>query len=300
MTNAPPLPSLDFVVIGAYKAATTTLHLALRAHGDVFVPERKEPSYFAFCGLTAAEIDANPIAPIAVTDAVQYTRLFDDRDDERIAGEVSPEYLKNPRCAAELHTHQADAKLVAILRDPAERAFSDYLMYVRDGRETDSFASALGAQEQRLAGGLATGQYLITGRYGEQLQRYYERFDASQILVLTQDELSADRGATMGRLAAFLDVDPRGFEQTVDSSNISGVPTSPVSRAAYFVRRRLAFARNLVPAGIKRRLDARLQSTLDRPDLEAADREWLIDHYAGDIALTEELTGLDLSRWRTL
>jgi hypothetical protein len=294
-----PLPHLDFVVIGAYKAATTSIHLALRAHRDIFVPARKEPSYHAFDGLSAEEVAANPIAPIAVTDPAEYAALFADRAGERLVGEVSPEYLKNPRCAERLALSYPGIRLVAILRDPAERAFSDYLMYRRDGLEPEeSFARALDLQDERREAGLATGQYLVTGLYGAQLSLYYDRFPAEQILVLRQDELASDRRAAMGRLAAFLDVDPAGFEQAPTESNRSGVPTSALSRLLYGARRRLLFARSLVPERVKRVLDARLQRTLERPELGPADRERLAAYYAADIALTEQLTGLDLSAWR--
>ncbi|MDG2112574.1 MAG: sulfotransferase [Actinomycetota bacterium] len=294
------LPQLDFVVIGAYKAATTSLHLALRAHPQVFVPERKEPSFFAFEGLDAAEIADNPISTIAVTDPDEYVRLFEARAAEPVAGEVSPEYLKNPRCAERLRSAYPEARMVAILRDPAQRAHSDYLMYRRDGREpADTFSKALDLQPQRHSDGAATGQYLITGMYGRQLQLYYERFSADRILVLRQDELATDRVSVMDRLAIFLEVDPAGFIDAPTESNRSGVPTSLVSRLGYAARRRARFARRLIPAGVKQAAEARLQSTLDRPELEAADRARLVEYYATDVELTEELTGLDLASWRT-
>lgn len=300
MPKNSPSPSLDFVVLGAYKAATTSLHLALRAHPDVFVPERKEPSFYAFDGLDAAEIAANPVFSIAVTDAKEYEQLFEERRGERIAGEVSPEYLKNPRCAERLWRVLPEARLVAILRDPAERAFSDYLMYRRDGRESAArFAEALDLQVERCAKGEATGQYLLTGLYGQQLQLYYDRFAADRILVLRQDDLTADRDAVMCELATFLGVEASGFAEAQVDSNRSGVPTSLVSRVGYAARSRARFARHLVPEGIKRAVDARLQRTLDRPELEAADRARLVDYYTPDIELTERLTGLDLSPWKT-
>ncbi len=293
------LPALDFVVIGAYKAATTTLHRALCAHPDVFVPGRKEPSYWAFDGCSRTEIEANPISPIAITSASEYLALFASRNGERIAGEVSPEYLKNRRTAKRLAQGFPELRIVAILRDPAERAFSDYLMYRRDGREPlERFSDALDAQEARCSANEATGQYLTTGLYGHQLAPYYDAFPDERILVLRQDDLAADRGRLFARLADFLGVDAAGFTDAPEAANLSGVPESAISRLAYGVRRRVGGVAHLIPASLKQRVDQRLQKTLSRPQLEAEDRARLVEYYDEDIALTEELTGLELSAWR--
>jgi len=293
------LPALDFVVIGAYKAATTTLQRAFFAHPEVFVPERKEPSYWAFDGCSSLEIEANPIAPIPITHFDEYAALFARRKGERIAGEVSPEYLKNQRTAIRLAQAYPEIRIVAMLRDPAERAFSDYLMYRRDGRERlESFADALDAQDVRCAANEATGQYLTTGLYGRQLARYYDAFSVEQILVLRQDDLKTDRDGVFGRLAAFLGVSPEGFTDAPEAANLSGVPESPFSRAAYALRRHARGVAHLVPSGLKQRIDERLQKSLARPALAAEDRARLVRYYDDDIALTEELTGLELSAWR--
>ena len=292
-------PPLDFVVIGAYKAATTSLHLTMAGHPDIFVPDRKEPSYYAFEGLSAEEIARNPISRTAVTDPVKYRALFRRAPADALVGEVSPEYLKNERCAAILSRHHPGARLIAILRHPVDRAFSDYLMYRRDGVEPcSSFADALAQQDARRERRERTGHYIDTGMYGAQLRRYYEEFPDEQILVLLQEQLAQDRHAVLERLAGFLGIDAAGFDKVPIEANRSGIPTGVVSRALYTARRQFRGLGRVLPNGLVRRLDSMSQRTLTRPELDPAVRARLLETFGADIDETERLTGLDLGSWK--
>jgi hypothetical protein len=297
-----PLPHVtlpNFLVIGAYKAGTTSLHHYLRSHPDVYVPDRKEPSYYAFAGLSEEETRANPVWRLAVRDRAAYEALFDDWTGETAIGEVSPEYLKNPAAVERIAAELPDVRLVAVLRNPVERAFSDYLMYRRDGREPEAdFDRALDLQEERRVAGEATGQYLVTGFYGQQLAPYYERFAADRICVVLTEDLAADRSAVMARLFGFLGVDPGHEVADHEEFNRSGVPSSGWVRLAYSARRRLApVTRVIVPDGVKRRIDGALQDRLERVGLPVGAAERLRDVYREDIELTARLIGRDLSHW---
>lgn len=286
----------NFLVIGAYKSGTSSLQWYLRTHPDIFVPEYKEPRFFAFEGVTDR---SDPMYRGAIVDLEAYEALFDPVKDETAIGEVSPEYLKNPDAAARIAGRLPDVRLIAVLRNPVQRAFSDYLMYRRDGRETETdFLAALRAQPERQAKDLAIGQYLVTGHYADQLEHYYERFDHDQIKVVLHDDLVADRDATMAELFRFLDVDPTVSVAPEPNLNRSGVFTDPFSKGLYAVRRRLApLVRDIVPATIKQRIDQRFESRLHRPTLEDEAVDWLQDYFAEQVARTAELTGLDTSAW---
>jgi hypothetical protein len=295
----------NFLVIGAYKSGTSSLQHYLRSHPEVFVPEYKEPRFFAFdtgadgAGPSADEIDRNPMYRGAIVDIEAYRQLFAEATTESAVGEVSPEYLKNPAAAPRIAARVPKAKLIAVLRNPVQRAFSDYLMYRRDGRETETdFLAALQAQPQRLAAGEATGQYLVTGHYADQLEVYYQTFDRSQILVVRHEDLVADRDGTMSTIFEFLDVDPGVSVAPEPNLNRSGVFTDPVSRGLYSARRRLApLLRDVVPGSVKQRIDQRFEDRLSRPTLEADAEAWLYDYYRSQVSRTAELTGLDLGGW---
>ena len=291
----------DFLVIGAYKAGTTSLHEYLRSHPQVFVPARKEPSFLAFDQAEDPETERrlNPAWSMAVHDLVTYERLFEPARPDQVVGEVSPEYLKHPAAPARIAARLGQVKLVALLRDPAERAYSDFLMYTRDGREdTEDFSVALDRQEQRRAAGMATGQYVTTGFYGEQLSRFYARFAADHIKVVLSEDLRSDRDGVLAELFEFLGVDP-SVQVPPEELNRSGVPVNGAVRAAYVARRRLApLLRGVVPQGWKRRVDARLQRGLERPEPPARALARLRDIYRDDIGELERLIGRDLSGWR--
>ncbi|HXV96254.1 MAG TPA: sulfotransferase, partial [Gaiellaceae bacterium] len=169
----------QFLVIGAYKSGSTAIQEALRAHPQVFLPA-KGPSFFAF---DEAPVIDRPLLPGTVRDWDAYRALFADAPPEAVRGEVSPEYLANPWSCGRIRARLPEVKLVAVLRNPVERAFSDYLMYVRDGDERLGFAAALDEQEARRRAGSQTGYYLETGFYGRQLRPYFEAFPRERIQV---------------------------------------------------------------------------------------------------------------------
>jgi hypothetical protein len=301
MTRLPP----TFLVIGAYKAGTTSVHHYLSQHPDVYVPRRKEPNYFAF-GDVAVPVGApaatgptsHPAAAAAVTRREDYVRLFDEVAGERAVGEVSPEYLVNERACEAIRAELPDVRLVAVLRNPVERAFSDYLMYRRDGVEPDAdFGRALDQQEARRRRGEPTGWYVETGFYGRQLARYYDAFPREQLDVHLFDDLTTDPDGTMGAIFTFLGVEPMPL-RSVDQYNASGVPRNPLLAAALRSRRWLgAPAKKLLPDRWRPALERIVQRGLDRPSLAPEHRARLIDTYGDDVRLLERLTGRDLSPW---
>lgn len=286
----------DFFVIGAYKSGTTTLHHLLRAHPELYLPARKEPSYYAFAGQPA---DAHPAAATSVRDRSAYRDLFAAAPAGALTGEVSPAYLSVPRAFDALAAEAPDARFVAILRDPVARAYSDYLMYVRDGVEPlHDFAAALAQQDQRSERGLPTGNYLSTGFYGSQLLPYYERFGPDPILVLLFEDFVADVVGSMRAVFAHLGVTPDVPLPADRRFNVSGVPSSRTSRVLLRARHRLApTLGRAVPERAKQRIDRRLQRRLERPPLDPVVQARLRRLYRDDVALLRRLTGHDLTRW---
>jgi len=282
----------DFLVIGAYKSGSTALHEALQAHPQVFVPARKGPSFFAFDGVEEPD---RPLPPGTVRRWEDYQALFDPAPAGSVRGEVSPEYLANPRAAGRIRERVPGARLVAILRNPVERAFSDYLMYVRDGLEPETdFGRALDAQEERRRAAAATGYYVETGFYGRQLRPYFEAFPRERIQVHLFEDFAADPAAVLRSLFDFLGVDPALGEAPERAVNVSGVPRNALVATAVRGGRRLA---PLLPAAVRRRAKAALARGLDRPALAAEHRRRLVELYREDVAELERLLDRPLDRW---
>lgn len=296
MTPLPP----NLVVIGAYKCGTTMLQRFLEQHPDVFVPTVKEPNYWAFAGMSDAECSAHPSARWSIRDDADYLALFDGAGDADVVAEVSPEYLPSAHARTRLaEIADEQVRFVAILRDPVERAYSDFMMYRRDGVEPLSdFEAALELQEERRSAGLPTGYYLETGRYARQLAPWFDSFGPDRILVLLYDDLRLDPGGVASRLYDFAGVDSSFVPTSTDAVNVSGVPEGTALRLAYFLRRRAGPAiRDRVPARTKRTIDRLLQDRLTRVPISVDVRARLIRELQAEIEDLSHLIDRPLAGW---
>jgi hypothetical protein len=287
----------DFLVIGAYKSGTTALHHLLRSHPGLYLPARKEPNFFAFAG--ARPPFDHPAAASSVRDQSDYDALFVGARRGQLLGEVSPSYLAVPIARDRIRDAAPEVRLVAVLRNPVERAYSDFLMYRRDGLEREElFLRALEQQAERDPATDPTSHYIDTGRYADQIERYLDAFAREQLHVLLHEDLSDDHDATVGALLSFLGADPSVDLGRQAPSNVSGVPAGRAMRTAYALRRRAAGRlRPIVPDGLKRRLDHQLQQRLVREPMPAEARARLIEVYRADVRHLSALIGRDLTGW---
>ncbi len=287
----------SFYVIGAYRSGTTTLYRLLRQHPGVFLPLEKEPNFFA--------VDGNPDASAvlqsrAVVDRDGYEALYRSATDQQRSGDISPEYLRNPYVAAHLASVVPEARLVAVLRNPIERAWSDFLLHRRDGNEQcETLTEALAQQTERTTGqDHRAGHYIDSGMYAAQLQRYYDHFPAEQIQVHLFEDLKSDLQGTMSSIFDHIGVDS-GFEVEQEAPiNASGIPRNPVVAAALKAR---AYARPYVSRSVLERVrpvwDRVISRQLSRPSLSEADRVLLAEQYRQEIPALEQLLNRDLSHW---
>jgi Sulfotransferase domain len=203
-----PLP--DFLILGAQKAGTTALYAYLRWHPQVTGPSFKEVSFF----------DRH------YARGERWYRAHMPVRRSGIVGEASPSYLFHPLAPERVAHMLPDVRLIALLRDPVDRAFSHYQHEVALGREQLSFEEALAREDERMSSELErmladptyfshawwNYTYAARGRYAEQLERWFEAFPREQLLVLLTDELAADTAGTYRRTLDFLGVDSRELD----------------------------------------------------------------------------------------
>ncbi len=193
MTHAHTQFAPDFIVVGAAKAGTTAIYHWLAGHPNVFLPAVKEPGFFAYAGRSAIP-EKGPYDPAycnqIITDGPSYASLFDTAAG-RLTGDVSPVYLIDGDAAARIAAVRPDARIVILLRNPVERAFSQFMHHMRDSLETCStFEQALDAEEERLRDGWSWGHgYATHGFYAAQIERYLAFFPENQILFLDYRDL---------------------------------------------------------------------------------------------------------------
>jgi hypothetical protein len=199
------------VIVGAMRAGTTSLFSLLARHPQVAAAFRKEVHYFDL------HFHRGPIWY-----RHQFRRPRSAARGCAIGVESSPYYMLDPRVPERMTALMPDAKLVLLLRDPVERAFSHYRKNRRDGREPLTFADALAAEDERLAGeeermlhepAYLSGlhqyySYAARGRYAEQLMRWRQHFPAAQMLVVDAGRLFASPAEVLAEVLAFAGLEP--------------------------------------------------------------------------------------------
>ncbi len=213
----------DFLVLGAMKAGTTTLFAALTAHPHVIRSRRREIHFFGSRFHRGV---------------AWYRRHFPTGWELRrygaITGEGSTSYLANRDAPEWIRQVVPGARMVALLRDPVDRAISNYFHELRTGRETRPIEAALGSGPERaLAAGSEDDRmdifsYRRRGHYAEQLERYRAVFPAGQLLVLRSESLFAEPAGVIGQVAAFLRVDPALLPAHTPPQNLGGYDPAQV------------------------------------------------------------------------
>jgi hypothetical protein len=299
----------NFLIVGAMKSGTTSLHQYLKQHPQVYVSPVKEPNFFALEGSTLAFNGAEGKEQISrwikrdfITNLEDYRALFRGVSNETAVGEASPMYLYNPEAPHRIKHYVPEAKLIAILRNPVERAYSAFLYMRRDGREPFSeFARALQAEEARIRDNWEwIWHYQNVGFYQVQLRRYFDTFDRDQIKVYLYEDLRTDPVAVLQDIFRFLGVADTFSPNTSLRHNVSGIPKSGIVPRYIFGRSRVKAAlRPLVPERLRQHLSVSLKSRnlIEAPPLAPEVRRELIEIYRDDILGLEGLIGRDLSGW---
>lgn len=313
----------NFLVIGAAKAGTTALYSHLRQHPEVYMPRHKEPNFFALHGnspdfsairkddeLYQASVNLfNRIKSISVDDMDSYRQLFSGVAGEKAIGEASTLYLFHPGAAACIKQHIPDVKLVVVFRNPVDRAFSSYLHMVRIGREVREFREAL-SQEPVESENVwcARGDFYIRpGFYARQLRCYLDLFDKGQIKIYLYEDFKRDPQGMVRDLYRFIGVDETFKQDLSKKHNVSGIPKNRyLYQLSRTVNRRINSSSllkglsNSLPKNLRSRIRTVLfESSLKRPQISTADRDWLVETYRSDILELQGMIERDLSAWIT-
>ncbi|HEU0101217.1 MAG TPA: sulfotransferase [Mycobacteriales bacterium] len=297
----------DFLVIGAPKAGTTALHVALAAHPQLCLSANKEPKHFLVDGpppTRGGPGDARTYAEY-VWRRADYEALWDHAEPGQLRGESTTLYLRDPAAHERIRAAVPGVKLVAVLRDPVDRAHSNWSHLRSAGLEPEAdFLRACALEHRRVEDGWGPfWRYLGLGMYGAQLQHLYSLFPREQVLVLLYRELREQPLETLDRICAFLGVDT-GLLRQLPAENVTAhVSDTAVNRLLHGALRQAGALGALAPEPVRRlasatavRLLQREQRT--RPALSPDERGLLVPHFLSDIALLEEITDRSLQHWR--
>lgn len=219
----------NFFVIGAPRAGTTALHYYLNQHPEIYMSSQKEPNFFAFdqgrFDLNYPEDAGKENVILHSTPTLEsYEYLFRAVTNEKAIGDVSPFYLSSPGAPQRIRQFIPEAKLIAMLRDPVERAYSHYTQSARAANQDPAnFVQVLEAEEANHIWGEARF-YIQQGNYFTYLSRYYDLFDRSQIKIYLYEDFQADPHLVLKDIFKWLEVDSSYIPNTSLKYNISGVP----------------------------------------------------------------------------
>jgi hypothetical protein len=301
----------DFLLIGAPKAGSTALHDALAQHPQLYASPIKEPKYFLTGDSPPARAgnrgpgDAHS-AREWVWRRVHYERLFRAAPPGTLTFESTPFYL----WSRESHTRIAAAlphgRLVVVVRDPIDRAFSNWTHLRADGLEPEAdFLRACHLEQLRVQAGWAPfWRYLELGRYGEQLQHLFEHFNPAQVLVIRYRQLIDAPEETLDRVCRFIGVDTGVLRGLPDSNLGRWAGDSTANRLLRRVVRAGAAAGSLTHPRLWRKAERPLRTLLQRgdlprPRLDPDMRAQLVPEFTADVALLSRLLDADYFDWLT-
>ena len=268
-----------FLIVGAMRAGTTALSGYLRDHPDVFISRRKELNFFD------AYFDRG---------LDWYAQWFEGAGDYPAVGEATPSYMYAEEAAQRMATVLPDAKLVASLRNPVDRAYSHYWLNRARAMEKLSFADAVAAEPARLASGdwaaRFSRSYLDRGRYLRQLQRLTGRYPRESLHVVVFEHLLERPEQVFGSLCRFIGVD--------DTFHPGRLGSAQAAFRTYRFKRLHRLSRRFPPRvrGTVRALNSRPASY---PPLDPGFRAELVARFEEENQALESWLGIDLSAWRS-
>ena len=293
----------NFYIVGAVKSGTTSLYARLKKHPQVFLPEMKEPHYFA-----SSPVPAHLKHEHCTGDLDAYMNLYRGSEGYKAIGDASPSYLWDEAAPRRIHEVAPHARIIAILRDPIDRAYSEYLMAIMNGSDSLPLLEALKTDYAREKKDYWIARlYVELGMYHDQLKRYFDIFGKEQVLVLLFEDLVKSPEQTYARIAAHLGIDPGKYEAS----------ENPLERNAYRMPRFLflyhllvsptsrSLRRRLLPDSVRKwmRNSAFLQynSLLfgkRKPPLDAESRDFLQGIFEPEVLRLEKLLMRDLPELR--
>jgi len=292
---------LDIVVIGAPRSASTSISGYLAQHPDVVLSDPKEPHFF----------DVHYEEGLAAVPDL----YFPHRTSERLAAEATPDYLTLPWVPGRIAGDIPNAKLVATLRNPVDRAWSHWWLLYTRGIEDLEFEAAIDANLERLEAGIPLEEgrwqqhverrtrglgfeyrlFLDHGYYARNLERYFEVFDRDSIKIIFTHELGADTDGTVRDLYRFIGVDDTIEFDTSRANEAAGAGSRRLMKSA----RGMGLTRlgPMLPDGVKQRLKTRMANLGGRPTMDDDVRTRLQAHFDGPNRELEALLGVELPAW---
>lgn len=286
----------NFFIVGAAKAGTTSLYHYLSQHPDVYMSPIKEPHFFS---QIKPAWNQKALMDV-ISNEKDYLKLFENAKDEELIGEASPSYLWDKNAYLRIKEKIPSAKIIIILRDPIERAFSHYLMDVRQGIQRKNFYDALKEDFYKKDKGWGVSHlYVELGLYFEQVNKYFNEFGSENIYIITFEKFINDINSSMKEICQFLSIDI----SFVDNLNDSEVLNSFAMPRSFFLQQILNYSgikkilRPLLSEQTKKKFRKILLKSGEKEKIENNAYDFLYDLYKNDVSRLKRYLN-DSARWK--
>lgn len=294
----------NFLVVGAAKAGTTSLYHYLKQHPEIYMSPVKEPYYFAY-------MDSRPNIKgpnsgwndTVIYNRADYEALFNGAGDKKMLGECSPLYLFSSAAPTNIKNVIPNCKIIILLRQPLDRAYSHYLHWRINCYESLSFEDAIAAQEERAKNGwLWVYQYIEVSRYSRQIAEYKRLFNDKHLFIGLFETLIENPALFMKQVFSFLEINNE-FTPSIEVHNKTLIPKS-IALNRFYRRSRIikAVLKPFIPkhirASMKNYFISKNQSSKQKPQIENQLKRRLHSEFVDDVKQLQVMIKNDLSIWQ--
>lgn len=308
----------NFFIVGAAKSGTTSLYYYLKQHPEIYMSPIKEPNYFAkdinvdqfredykretFIDtkkyFSKSKLEELHLA--FITNFEDYLQLFREVTNEKAIGECSNSYLYSKVAAKEIKKLIPNAKIIMILRNPVERAYSHYLMNLKEGRtsEKDFIKEVLADFNKSYKGWGISHLYIELGLYYEQVKRYLELFPRQNIKIILYEDFKNYPEKILKEIFEFLNVDKNYLPNLGQKYNVSAIPKYP--KFNQIVKKVYIQLKSLIPKKISNNLKKKYKNVFfekKKKPLSRKEKQILLEYFKDNIEKLSKIINKDLSIW---
>jgi len=273
-------------IVGAPKAGTTSLHHYLNQHTDVSMSSVKEPNFFS-----SKEVETLFYNSKCIDDSNDYHKLF-SIEKRQVRGEASVSYLYYEHVPKRIYDYNSEAKIIIMLREPIERAFSHYLMDCRLGFCSEKLEDIIDNPQSYPQ---YFQQYLELGNYYSQIKRYQDIFGKEQLLIIFYDDFKGNTEKVMNRVFSFLEIEKQEIDFSIKNPFLSTSNTLISNLYKFKIIRKGVKA--IIPERLLLLIRSKYFSANSKPMLSRSTEQQLKVFYKSEVVQLEKLLNTDLARW---